>query len=677
MRKKNSSAQSSGAVAVSTKPAASNEVEDQPTSSLINDLVATLRRYTMWIPIALALVASLVTLANDFACDDATQITGNALLKSLANLPAAFTSAAWRFAPFEVTAISQSYYRPLFSIWLIIGNTIFGSSAWGWHLMTLLLHAAAAGAAFAVIKELFNSPRLALIAASLFAVLPVHAEAVAWVSGGVEVLMALLLLAALYFYLRYRQTGRAYQLILALTFYLLALYSKEAALVFPFIVAYLELRHFSKSSRVKARGTGLLLLAAGLALVTAVYALMRYQANGAIFAADETRLPLGPALLTVPLAIIKYLALLIWPFGYSYQHYTIPVTSLVSLKLLAPLIVVVALIIVVARYGSRELRFAGAWLILTLAPVLLVINRFEMEHLVQERYLYLPSLGFCLALALGIEWLAARQSSKLSPDKFATALVVALIAFYSVAYILHSRHWRDSLSVYQHAVAVAPDSAPAHSSLATEYAFAGRARDAETSVRRAIELDPQYVDSYLKLSYLTQQQGNLNKAIEILEQAKSSIGPTPVNRSSLATLMLNLALLYSQKKDYPTAIENAQQSLAIWPRASGWSYTALIYSYTDNLEESLRLYQEARRRLPPAYAVIHLSMGIIYDQLGRLQEARDEYQKYLALVPPDIPEVKGAQSLLRRVNEKLQNPGAERRGNEPPASGKGRRGGGQ
>src|ERR1043165_5535072 len=223
MRKKNSSAQSSGAVAVSTKPVAPDDVNDQPPASLINNLIATLRRSTMWIPIMLALAASLVTLASDFACDDAAQITSNALLKSFANLPAAFTSAAWRFAPFEVTAISQSYYRPLFSVWLIIGNTIFGSSALGWHLMTLLHHVAATAMAFVVVKQLFDSRRLALITASLFAVLPVHAEAVAWVSGGVEVLMTLLLLAALHFYLRYRQTGRAYQFILALAFYLLAL----------------------------------------------------------------------------------------------------------------------------------------------------------------------------------------------------------------------------------------------------------------------------------------------------------------------------------------------------------------------------------------------------------------------------------------------------------------------
>lgn len=631
---------------------------------------ARLRHKQLWMPIALALLVSLVTLANDFACDDQPQIAGNALVKSLANLPAAFTPGAWRFAPFEITAVSQSYYRPLFSVWLIGSNALFGAAAWGWHLMALLLHAAATALIFVIVKELFDRRQLALIAASLFAVLPVHAEAVAWVSGSVEVLMTLLILAAFHFYLRYRRTGRTSQLALALVFYLLALWSKEAALAFPLVVAYTERMHFGKAASAITPSIRLMPVAIGLVLITAVYVLMRYWANGAVFAAVETRLPLGPALLTIPLATVKYLALLAWPFGYSYQHYTIPVTSFLSLKFLALLLFVTALVFMAWRYGSRELRFAGAWLILSLLPVLLVINRFETEHLVQERYLYLPSLGFCLALALGVEWLAARQSFGRSPGKFAALLTAAVVAFYSVAFIIHSRHWGDSLSVYRQAVAVAPDSAAAHSGLATELAFVGRARDAEVAARRAIELDPQYVDSYLKLSYLIQQQGNLGKAIEVLEQGKSSVNQTPINRSNLATLILNLGMLYSQKKDYASAAQYAQESLALWPRASGWYYTALIHSYAKDYEEALRLYREAERRLPPAYPVIHLSIGIIYEQLERLEEARDEYQKYLALAPPEAPEFKSTQNLLRRVTNRLENPGSDK----PPASDKPRPG---
>ncbi|HKP10897.1 MAG TPA: tetratricopeptide repeat protein, partial [Blastocatellia bacterium] len=392
--------------------------------------------------------------------------------------------------------------------------------------------------------------------------------------------------------------------------------------------------------------------AVGLALVTAVYALMRYRANDALFATNEARWPFGAALLTIPLAAIKYLALLVWPFGYSYQHYTLPVTSVGDVKLLAPLAAIIALAFVLVRYGSRELRFAGAWLALTLAPSLLVMNRLELEHLVQERYLYLPSLGFCLALALGVEWLAARQSLKVSPGKFAVAATAAVVAFYSVAYVMHSRHWSDSLSVYRHAVAVAPDSAPALSAFATELALAGRAREAEPAARRALDLDPQYLDGYFRLSYLAAQQGNLAKAIEILEQAKSSIGQTAINRAGIAVLSSNLSRLYSQKKDHPTAIAYAQESRALWPRTAGWYYTGLAYFNAGRADEALPYYQETLRRLPPAFAPIHLSLGVVYDNLGRLEEARDEYQTYIALAP-QAADNKNVQSLLKNVIQKI------------------------
>jgi protein O-mannosyl-transferase len=658
MRKKISSVQSPGAAGVSAKLAAAGALKDQPSASLINRWSAHLRPSIIWIPVALALLGSAVTLANDFACDDGPQVVNNLLIKSLANLPADFTASAWRYALSDITGISQSYYRPLFSAWLTISNALFGTSAWGWHLMTLLLHAAATGLAFVVIKDLFNRPALALIAASLFAVLPVHAEAVAWVSGSTFVLMAFGLLAALRFYLRHRETGQTPQLALALACYLLALWSNEAALAFPLVVAYLELTHFRESPEGKERRALLAGIVTGLVLVTAAYVLMRYLANGALVTADETRLPLGTALLAIPLAIARYLALLAWPFGYSYLHYITLVSSVLSGSLLVPLALILALGFVVARYGTRELRFAGAWFILTLAPVLVVMNRLDIEHLVQERYLYLPSLGFCLALGVGIESLARRVRWRWAPSRLATALVAALVVFYSVAYILHSRHWNNSLTVYRQAIAVAPSSAAAHSELAVELANAGRVHEAASYAYRAIELDPQYAGGYLKLAYLMQQQGAVNKAIETLEQAKAAVGVSAINRTSMATLNLNLGMLYSQKKDFARALANANESLAMWPRATACYYTALIYASAKQPEDALPLYQEAQRRLPPTYAPIHMSLGDIYGQLGQREEARAEFVKFLSLAPPDTQEASNVRDLLKRLDSQQQTPGA-------------------
>src|SRR5205085_4681919 len=240
------------------------------------------------------------------------------------------------------------------------------------------------------------------------------------------------------------------------------------------------------------------------------------------------------------------------------------------------------------------------------------------------------------------EWLmervAARASFKWSPGRLATALAAALALFYSTAYILHSRHWSDSLSVYRHAAAVAPDSAAAHSALAIELAGAGLVREAEANARLAVELDPQYIDGYLKLSFLTQQRGSVGGAIAMLERVKSSVEATPTNRTNLATLDLNLGMLYSQRKDYASALNRTQESLALWPRATGYFYAALMKASAKQYDEALSLYGEALRRLPPTFAPIHLSLGDTYAQLDRLEEARDEYQKYLTLAPPDAPD---------------------------------------
>src|SRR5437868_11819834 len=115
MQKKNPSARRSGAAGVSAKSAAARAPEAPPSLSLINRLRPSLRPTVAWIPPALALLASLMALANDFACDDAPQILKNPLLKSLANLPAAFTAGGGRVAPARIARITQSYYRPLFS----------------------------------------------------------------------------------------------------------------------------------------------------------------------------------------------------------------------------------------------------------------------------------------------------------------------------------------------------------------------------------------------------------------------------------------------------------------------------------------------------------------------------------------------------------------------------------
>src|SRR5512138_680346 len=107
MRKKNSSAQAADAVGASEKSAA-RAAADKPSLSPVKG-TSFVSRHAVWLPVLLALAASLVTLANNFACDDVQQVINNGLIKSLTNVPTAFTSSAWQFAPPDVGNISPSY----------------------------------------------------------------------------------------------------------------------------------------------------------------------------------------------------------------------------------------------------------------------------------------------------------------------------------------------------------------------------------------------------------------------------------------------------------------------------------------------------------------------------------------------------------------------------------------
>jgi 4-amino-4-deoxy-L-arabinose transferase-like glycosyltransferase len=126
------------------------------------------------IPGLFALLTSINTLSNGYASDDAHQVIGNAFVKSVANLPYAFTTSVWSFATDDIVFAVDSYYRPLFNILFTINYALYGSTAWGWHLTSVLVHTLATSLVFLVIKELASDGRLALITACHFAVHPAH-----------------------------------------------------------------------------------------------------------------------------------------------------------------------------------------------------------------------------------------------------------------------------------------------------------------------------------------------------------------------------------------------------------------------------------------------------------------------------------------------------------------------
>ena len=387
-----------------SSPIVEIDSSEQEGSSAVRDSLSTKAKW-IWAlaPVALAILVSLNALWNGWVADDDTQIVRNAALQKLSNIPHSFTSSVWSYATNDILFTVDTYYRPIFMTLFTINYSIVGLAPWGWHLINLLIHAAATLLVFITIRELTQRPELGAITAALFAVHPAHAESVAWASGITDPLMSLFLLPAFWCYLRWRNGGRKYLVVGLVLFYFVALFGKETALALPLVIGWCELFYFKDAGPLKVRLMRAAAVPALLVVPTLVYLLMRSFALRGVLLGSGQRYPTDWALMTVPLAIVKYLELTLLPWGHSYQHYTEFVGSITATKFVLPLLVIAAVIAAIWAIRSRLFNLGAVWFIALLAPALAGMRQFDPEYLVQDRYLYIPSIGFCLALALLID----------------------------------------------------------------------------------------------------------------------------------------------------------------------------------------------------------------------------------------------------------------------------------
>ena len=597
--------------------------------------------------VALGLITSLNTLAGGFAADDSTQILNNTLIKHLGNIPNAFFTSVWAFASTDIVFATDTYYRPLFNVLLMVNYAIFGSSAWGWHLANALIHSGVVYLVYLLLREISGDEWVACISAVLFAVHPVHSESVAWISGITDPWMAVFALPAVYCYWKYARGGRKSLLIGSAGFYFLALLVKETAVAVPLFILFCEAWYFGNSrpwSERTRRAAGILMV---FAVPSAIYLVMRYHALSGVLFGSVPLYPLADAVQTIPLALIKYLALMVVPTGYSYLHYVALVGSVGSVAFWGSLAAVICIGAAVVFTRSRLLILSAVWFVVWLGPALAGIRRFDPEFVIQDRYLYLPSIGVCLALGLGVRWLASREWFGINWRVPAIAALAAATIVLAGVYVAQNRVWFNDISLYQNAVDVDPRSPFGRAFLADAYVNAGKPKEAEREAQAAMEAGPGEPDAYLTLAYVADSEGKLDQAIRHLEAGIEAIPEGPMTRYRLATMYLNLGQLYKRNKNLNRAEDCMRRSLELWRRPAGSYYLAELYYDQNRYEEARDMYEKTLEQVPVHFAPIHLKLGRVSDKLGDMARAKAEYQLYVELAP----QANNRQEILRRISE--------------------------
>ncbi|MGI9104076.1 MAG: tetratricopeptide repeat protein [Terriglobales bacterium] len=465
--------------------------------------------------LAATLLVYLGTLQFEFVYDDLGQIVSNPAVQSWKYFPLYFRQNVW-MQQFAV----GNYYRPVFLTWLLLNHTFFGLHPALWHLTTVLAHLGATALVFALALRLTADRRVAAIAALLFGLHPVHLEAVAWISGVTEPLLAMLLIPAFLCYLNWREAAGARTKWLAgsLVLYALALLSKETAVVLPALVFVYEWVFAADGASWRAKLNAGLRAGAAYVVITGAYLLARSSALHGL-AHKTVELPAGIALLTIPSALWWYIRLLVAPIGLSVFYDTPYVTHIGFRYFVLPLLGVAVAIGVLAWWWKRSrsplVAFAAAWLFLPILP-LLDLAILPMGDFIHDRYLYLPSVGLAILVAIALAKLDARQLLG-RPAGQVVALTLAVVMGFAI--VAQSIPWANDLVLYYHGMRVAPNNDLPRNKLAASLVQRGMYAEGIRLYRLVLAADPDYWYANYRMGYAHYMSGNFAEAESYLARA--------------------------------------------------------------------------------------------------------------------------------------------------------------
>ena len=579
-----------------------------------------------WRAFVIFLVASLVylnSLGGAFVSDDRALILDHPYTKELRYLPAVFTAGHYE---------GHGGYRPLTTLSFALNFQLGGTDPRGYHALNILLHAAISVLVYLVVIRLFRSENAALVTALIFAVHPIHTEAVAWISGRAELLAALFSLACWHSYLR----GR---LIAAALFFVAGILSKENALVLPVVMAASDLYLSRRDQRAlwpRLKGyaafAGVIVFYFAFRWALYTHALIR-DANKIAFHDNPLAVAsVSDRILTALKILGDYFLLLIWPrrltADYSFNA-TRVVQSLTDPGLIFAVFSIGVLIAVAwvsySRRGHLWLPIAVSFI--TIAPTANLL--IPIGTIKAERLLYLPSVGFCAAVGLvcaAVYELLERRPVRLA----AQALVASALILLSVRTLKRNADWRNELTLWLANARTAPQCFRTQLLLGSEYLRAGAVQDAITANRRALEIDPSSQEALGNLGVSLVQTGRLTEAIELFRKGTEA-------HPQHAASYLNLGLAYAARGDLPQATANFRRAIELNPvNAAGYLNLGLALSQLGNKEEALENYQRATE-VKPDYAEAWNAMGAMLLRLERKEEARGALTRAISL-RPDFPD---------------------------------------
>jgi protein O-mannosyl-transferase len=501
----------------------------------------------------LAFVVHINALANGWAVDDVQIIQNNPFVHGLSGLRPLLLGSYW--------PASDELYRPVALLSYAADWALVGDRPFWFHLHNVLLHVGVTLLVFAFLRRLGAAAVAAGLGAAVFAVHPVHVEAVANVVGRAELIsMLFVLLGALLFL---RERSRPVVRVLGVSAcYFLALGAKEIAVSLPGVLLLLRLHtsrdavHRSLIASVRRDAAVYLALVSTLGL----YLALRYQAIGAArgngAAAYLDQLSTGDRLATAVRLWPEFTRLLFWPRDLAWEWGPGVITPVGWTEPLVYVGLVIGLagagIAVAAWREHRWISLAIGWFVVTAAVVSQI--PFPIGVMLAERHLYLPSLAVALlvpglasivgAYPLRVRYaavgallvlvcLGAMRTWDRNPAWFSTQVAYVTLgvehpesfraSWYAGTLLRRQGRLEDAIPLLRRAAEMMSDRYYVlNMELADALLEAGEHEEAEVVLRRSIEVAPRATRAYLFLAGTLLQQGRFDHAVTTLRQGRGA-----------------------------------------------------------------------------------------------------------------------------------------------------------
>jgi len=568
------------------------------------------------------------SLHGDFIWDDRGLILNSTgYLGNWKNLFLVFTEPFFGKTPF---------YRPFLIISLILDYQLWDLHSFGFHFTNLLLHVLNAFLVYLLVGILFKHRGIAFCASLLFATHPIQTEAVAWISGRNDVLLAFFSLLALIFYLRGEGlTGikRVGAFIGFMTSYGCVLLTKESGIVLPLLMVICD---YSRPSNVpypvsRRRKTYLTII-----VVSLLYVYLRAHILHAV-GVGRIGEDFIPRLLRVFIIYAYYFKMLLFPLhqtGNPFIPYFVSfkdplfISSLISCTL-------VLFIITICWRHLREISFLILWMVITLLPVSGII---PLTDPALEHRAYFATLGFCTIIPLLIVKGLSKSTYGILFKRAHLLLLLGvgplliILIVYSAKTAVRNRVWRGESTFWLTTIEESPFSVAAHNNLGLVYVRQGQYRSAIEEFEKALSLNS-VINAASIHQKLSEEGVIVNNLGRLYYQLLKEYQLVPEVHPESERDAIPLITTHGVEGIFQKSRDSFQKALLSNPTNAEAHHNLGDLYYLRGLRDLALKEYRCAIALNPFYAEAHNSLGVVYFDEKHYDDAQREFLKSVELKP--------------------------------------------